>query len=257
MASRAHYINLARQLPPNLQRFFARYPPASILPSAALITTEPESTPPSTPSTPYQADRGGTSPFRFWKHPVTGKWQDPIYSLRRQADLLKLAREHGVEELLPQSEKGVEVRAAKRVTEGLQVKGTGVGQRVKGHIHERMMNKKWVASCTVLYGEGRDANGRPQNQSPEKGYAGYATACGEMADCKFPADCPGPRIITDNLWHRLAANAGDASPRRSHPCLCEHTAPIYVHIQPETLSFYRRKFGFSSARLICIQISLT
>ncbi len=35
------------------------------------------------------------------KHAVTGRWHDPKYSLRRQAELVKLAREHGVEELLP------------------------------------------------------------------------------------------------------------------------------------------------------------
>jgi len=144
-ASRAHYINLAKQLPPTLLRFLARYPPAAILheapaPAAAATTAT------AVPLSPYQTDRGGVSPFRFWKHPVTGKWQDPVYSLRRQADLAKLAHEHGIAELLPPSEKHVDTRIAKRVTEGLTVRGTGRGQRVKGHIYERKMVEKWVFS---------------------------------------------------------------------------------------------------------------
>jgi large subunit ribosomal protein L25 len=147
MASRAYYIALAKQLPPTLLRFFARYPPAAILSPSSSTAVTTAGAPSPSQQTPYQTDRGGVSPFRFWKHHVTGKWHDPVFSLRRQADLLKLAREHGVEELMPASDKGIEFRTAKRVAEGLQVKGTGVGQRVKGHMHERMMIKKWVFFC--------------------------------------------------------------------------------------------------------------
>lgn len=56
--------------------------------------------------------------------------------------LVKLAREHGVEELLPETNKGTEYQLAQRVEHGLRVKGTGVGQKVKGHIHERHMIAK-------------------------------------------------------------------------------------------------------------------
>lgn len=129
MASASNYIQLAKSLPAPLQRFFARYPPAAIVS-------------PGSPATPSQEQR--PNPFRFYKHPVTGRWQDPVYSQRRQAELVKMAREHGIEELLPETTKGTEYRLAHRVEHGLRVKGTGVGQKVKGHIHERHMIAKYV-----------------------------------------------------------------------------------------------------------------
>ncbi|KAH6690449.1 hypothetical protein F5X68DRAFT_229766 [Plectosphaerella plurivora] len=122
MAAVEQYINLAKALPIRLRSFLARYPPASIVPEG-------------TPKTAYQEHT--PNPFSPQKHPVTGKWHDPIFSLRRQAELVKLAREHGVEELLPKTVKGTEYRIAHRVEHGLRVKGTGVGQKVKGRAHER------------------------------------------------------------------------------------------------------------------------
>lgn len=134
MASPSPLVQLAKTLPPPLQRFFARWPPAAILPDAAAAAAKP---------TPHQEQR--PNPFRFYKHPVTGKWQDPVYSLRRQAELVHMARQHGVEDLLPETTKGTEYRLARRVEHGLRVKGTGVGQKVKGHAHERHMIAKYVA----------------------------------------------------------------------------------------------------------------
>ncbi|KAG5926419.1 hypothetical protein E4U42_003336 [Claviceps africana] len=121
------YIQLAKTLPEPLQRFFARWPPAS-LQSADAAKTQ------------YQEQR--PDPFRVYKHPTTGKWQGPVYSARRQAQLVEMAREHGVEELLPETTKGTEYRLAYRVEHGLRVKGTGVGQQVKGHVYERHMIAK-------------------------------------------------------------------------------------------------------------------
>ncbi|KJZ73600.1 hypothetical protein HIM_06933 [Hirsutella minnesotensis 3608] len=128
--SSARFIQLAKTLPPPLQRFFARWPPAAILPEGAAAAKP----------TPYQEERA--NPFRWVKHPQTGRWQDPVYSQRRQAQIVKMAREHGVEELLPETPKGTERQLAYRVEHGLRVKGTGVGQKVKGHIHERHMIAK-------------------------------------------------------------------------------------------------------------------
>jgi large subunit ribosomal protein L25 len=127
-ASQQNYIQLAKALPAQLQRFLARYPHTSIL---------PKSTNSEAGKTAYQVAR--PNPFDYYKHPATGKWHDPIYSFRRQADLVKLAREHGVEELLPTTVKATEGRLAHRVEHGLRVKGTGIGQQVKGHAHERKM----------------------------------------------------------------------------------------------------------------------
>lgn len=141
MAATEQYVQLAKALPARLQRFLARYPPASILPTGA----DPE-----TFKTGYQ--EATPNPFKPQKHPVTGNRHEPIYSMRRQAELIKLARQHGVEELLPPSVKGSEHQLAYRVEHGLRVKGTGVGQKVKGHSHERMVIPRYVASC--FFGSG-------------------------------------------------------------------------------------------------------
>lgn len=153
MASQLQYVKLAQSLPPRLLRFFARYPPpATAFTGQKLFQPESStftslSTSPSTPDTSLKESASTQSevlasyenPFRSTKHPVTGLWRDPVYSLRRQADLVKLARAHGVEELLPFSPKATEQRTKKREEFGLRVKGTGIGQRVKGKMWERTM----------------------------------------------------------------------------------------------------------------------
>ena len=50
-----------------------------------------------------------------------------------------MAKANGVEELLPPTVKGTEARIQKRAEHGLRVKGTGVGQKVKGKEWERTM----------------------------------------------------------------------------------------------------------------------
>ncbi|MCJ1406644.1 hypothetical protein MMC19_000710 [Ptychographa xylographoides] len=132
------HIELAKSLPPKLLRFFARYPPQS--PKSSIITVfNTSSSDPRETSDELSAVPALTyeNPFRNTKHPITGNWHDPVYSLRRQADLVKLARVHGVEELLPFTTKGTEERIRKREEFGLRVKGTGVGQKVKGKWWER------------------------------------------------------------------------------------------------------------------------
>lgn len=133
MSSPAQFVQLAKSLPAPLQRFFARWPPAAIVPSG-------------TPLTAYQSER--PNPFVAYKHPITGKWQDPAYSQRRQAELVKMAHDHGVQELLPETAKSKESRLAHRVEHGLRVKGTGVGQKVKGRLHERHMIARLVLKPT-------------------------------------------------------------------------------------------------------------
>ena len=149
MASQ-EYVKLAQSLPPRLLRFFARYPPptssfANRTPASSISTSPATSSSnsndsqeesiisESTPSSSYP------NPFQSQKHPATGKWHNPVFSLRRQADLVKMARANGVEELLPYTTKGTEVRIQRRVEHGLRVKGTGIGQKVKGKLWERTM----------------------------------------------------------------------------------------------------------------------
>lgn len=136
MATPASYVQLAKSLPPPLQRFFARWPPAALVPA----DTKP---------TPYQEER--PNPFAFYRHPQTGRWQDPVYSQRRQAQLVQLARDHGVEHLLPETDRGTDAKLRHRVEHGLRVKGTGVGQSVKGHIHERQMIAKYVEDMPAAH----------------------------------------------------------------------------------------------------------
>lgn len=160
-ASSSSLVQLAKSLPEPLQRFFARWPPAAIVPEGAAPTH-------------YQQLR--PNPFRFYKHPATGRWQDPAYSQRRQAQLVQMARSHGVEHLLPETNKGAEYRLAHRVEHGLRVKGTGVGQSVKGHIYERHMISKYALAsleymCSLCF-----LLTASQDGEEEKGYAGDAQA---------------------------------------------------------------------------------
>lgn len=146
------YIKLAESLPPRLTRFFARYPPQAILPESSIPSSANSSNPSSSNSPASSSNQisAGTdieevlNPFSVHKDPVTGKWHDPVFSLRRQAELVKLARQHGVEELLPPTVKGTEERLRRRVENGLRVKGTGVGQRVKGKESERTLKGRYV-----------------------------------------------------------------------------------------------------------------
>ena len=50
-----------------------------------------------------------------------------------------MARANGVEDLLPYTVKGTEEKIMRRQEQGLRVKGTGVGQKVKGKLWERTM----------------------------------------------------------------------------------------------------------------------
>ena len=139
MAATNSYVKLAESLPPLLLRFFTRYQPQRPA-SFAIISSTGESRVDSNETSSIHKLLEPSSlpnPFKSQKHPITGRWQEPIYSLRRQAVLVKLARAHGVEELLPPTIKGTEVRIQKRAEHGLRVKGTGVGQRVKGKGWER------------------------------------------------------------------------------------------------------------------------
>jgi len=88
---------------------------------------------------------------------VTEKRHDPVFSLRRQAEIVKLARKAGVEELLPHTVKGTEERMRRRAENGLRVKGTGIGQRVKGKESERTLKGRYVLLASLLLAFGAAA----------------------------------------------------------------------------------------------------
>jgi large subunit ribosomal protein L25 len=161
-ASQGQYVALAKQLPPRLTRFLARFPPPSILSeaqkssssssaAAAAATATTITTALDTSSSDANATSEETrsalpplkssfpNPFLPQRHPITQKLHDPQFSLRRQAELVKLARDHGIEELLPFTVKKTAERGRAREENGLRVKGTGVGQRVKGKRWERTL----------------------------------------------------------------------------------------------------------------------
>lgn len=172
MSTQTH-IQAAKSLPPQLLRFFRKYPPPALFPnltSASIPTARPSQDPETISSTP-PGDAGGSiseisvpsaklipstaprnsripshahdlpypNPFLPSKNFTTGRWRGPAYGLRKQADLVKLASQCGVVDLLPWSVKKPGEKEARRIDRGLQVKGTGEGQKVKGKSWERTL----------------------------------------------------------------------------------------------------------------------
>ena len=79
------------------------------------------------------------NPFMPFKNPITQRWQPASFSLRKQSEIIKLAIKHNVVSLLPYTHKLPEEVARRRAEHGLRVKGTGVGQKVKGKMWERTL----------------------------------------------------------------------------------------------------------------------
>lgn len=75
------------KLPQKLHNFFIKYPPRPFAQYAEK---------PSTLADPQ------LNPFLPNKNSETGKWHGAKYSLRRSADLFKMARKFGLQDLLPQ-----------------------------------------------------------------------------------------------------------------------------------------------------------
>lgn len=115
---------------------------ASVPPPVAVAEPAAAAEPATPTPTPSAKDEYPFNPFLPVKNHVTGRWRSPVFSLRRQAELCKIAQKHGVEDWLPYSNKLSWVKEQKRIEGGLRVKGTGVGQRVKGHQFERQMRQK-------------------------------------------------------------------------------------------------------------------
>lgn len=140
------HLRLAQSLPPRLLNFFKRYPPAL---NAATQSTADVTLAANTSSADANANiptntaaevaSPETNPFLPFKNPVTQRWQPPAYSLRKQSEIIKLAIKHNVVSLLPYSRKLPDEVEARRAEHGLRVKGTGVGQRVKGKMWERTL----------------------------------------------------------------------------------------------------------------------
>jgi large subunit ribosomal protein L25 len=119
-----------------------------------------ENTPTITTATPPPINPGDTTdsaskkhnPFLPFRNPSTGNWHSPHYSLRRQAVLFKLAQKHSVLDLMPLSPKHPEVKEQKRLEQGVRVKGTGVGQKVKGKLWERTLRGRLESRRKAMEG---------------------------------------------------------------------------------------------------------
>ncbi|KAL9096240.1 MAG: hypothetical protein Q9165_001763 [Trypethelium subeluteriae] len=152
-ALREQHIAQARALPRRLLNFLRHNPHPVIITQPAPTLSQSEAvetagtTSASDPNAPMTTTHEAPSinsdpwavfnPFRPWKNPETGRWHEPVYSLRKQADLVKMARQRGLEDLLPPGKKSTADRERRTVEQGLRVKGTGAGQRVKGKLWER------------------------------------------------------------------------------------------------------------------------
>ncbi|EDK41629.1 hypothetical protein PGUG_05727 [Meyerozyma guilliermondii ATCC 6260] len=75
-----------KHLPQKLHNFFVRYPPRPFAQYS---------------SSPSTLDKPEMNPFLPNKNAQTGRWHGPKYSLRRSADLYKMAYKFGIADLLP------------------------------------------------------------------------------------------------------------------------------------------------------------
>lgn len=154
------HIRLAQSLHPRLLGFFKRFPPpqlaASPPPSTAPIEIA-DNTSPSDPNAsattevpsvspnewPLNNEGVKRNPFLPFKNPQTGNWHPPHYSLRRQAELFKLAKAHHVLPLMPRSPKHPDIREQKSLDRALWAAKTGLlpisGKKAKGHWWERSL----------------------------------------------------------------------------------------------------------------------
>lgn len=207
------YIARAQSLPGPLLRFLARYPPKQI--------RDPDQ-----PKTHFQQER--PNPFLSTVHPITGRRHEPVYSLRRQADLVKKARKFGIEELLPYTPKKTEIKLAKKVKFGSRVKGTGVGQRVKGHKHERDLGSKYVVEATWAVARRRSTTGNKvvswadletQDGKEERGHAQHAGAHQRMESGTSELHSRLGTSLYANGLCRLAGRTGRGGPPKWQACV--------------------------------------
>ena len=165
MAATQSHIRLAQDLHPRLLRFFTRFPPSTITgatqPSAAPVqiasntsSMDPNATTTTTTAEPSDAPTypRNRNPFLAFKNPSTGNWHAPHYSLRRQAELFKLAIAYDVLPLMPHSPKHPEIKEQKRIDNGLRVQGTGIGKKVKGKLWERTLKGRLAERTKAMEG---------------------------------------------------------------------------------------------------------
>jgi len=181
-AAAIDYVKIAQGLPPRLLNFVKRYPPPAVAvlsrdpnvakkgryalylekTDKAAIASEPitsltdaATVAPATSATApsnSQIRKTPLNPFLPWKNPLTGKWRGAMVSLRRQADLYKIANANNALALMPLGPKHPDVRLQQRIENGLRVQGTGIGKKVKGKYWERTMRVRLEARKKAMEG---------------------------------------------------------------------------------------------------------
>lgn len=176
MATLKYPVGSATQLPKRLLNFFAKYPPQTYSAKFGILDTTPAvvnslveqkkaaaaaaasrdpsmgstaTAPLRNPSTHPDANSPSAqmlkthqeypNPFLPSRNPVSSRWHPPVFSLREQGDIVKMATKYGVADLLPPGPKAKDYKEAKYEEKGLRIKGTGIGQKVKGHKWERTL----------------------------------------------------------------------------------------------------------------------
>jgi large subunit ribosomal protein L25 len=118
-------------------------PTTTETPTAASQSDSTRSDADGIPFTSREPPQPGDLPTTFPPNPFlplfrNNHWRSPLISLRRQSDLVRLARAHNIEDLLPPGRKSTAFKEARLLEKGLRIKGVGEGQKVKGHKWERM-----------------------------------------------------------------------------------------------------------------------
>jgi Mitochondrial ribosomal protein mL59 len=153
---------LVSLLPPKLVNFFIRYPPRN--PSLRTIYSKEDKSlliakrlhdfqpvppdlhnPTTDTSVTSTAKEISTvylpflNPFKPSRDPRSGKFHGPRYSLRRQADIIKLAMRYGVAELLPPSDKMNKLLYGKKrpMVGTLKPKGTYEERSRKSYVEKK------------------------------------------------------------------------------------------------------------------------
>lgn len=146
-----------------------------------------------------------------------------------------MARKYGLQDLLPPSKKDAEAKLARRVALGFRGKGTGVGEKVKGHKHERMLGAKYVilldGGLVPLerwhLGRLNNANYVMQNGPEERSHAQDAGAYQGMEVGKSEVAF----LLVQHFANRMYRSDGRTGQNGPNEGLhCQYRPPSAVHI---------------------------
>ncbi|KAK9460617.1 mitochondrial 54S ribosomal protein mL59 [Lipomyces oligophaga] len=119
------YLSVFDTLPRPLSNFFKRYPPRQIQKYSSKIVPVDDPT---------------QNPFLPTFNPATNAYRDPVYSLRRQSDLYKMALKFDIQDMLPPIQKrfGEEKKRLKPIMRGVKYpKGTVAMRTRQDRIEKR------------------------------------------------------------------------------------------------------------------------